>query len=77
MKKKIKQLDPNYIVRYENLLKNPKKIITDICEKFGLKPTIKTSQILKTVSKKNLNNNFLKKNYNIRKTLINQLENLN
>ena len=74
MKKKIKKLNPHFIVHYDDLLKDPEKTVLSLCDKLNLNLTKKTKTIIDTIDKKNLYKKKTNTKYNIRKELINTLK---
>ena len=73
MKNKVKELKPNYIINYEELLESPKNTVLNLCKNLNLDLTKKTANIIKSIDQKKLHKKKIKQPYNIRKELIDKL----
>ena len=74
-KKSIKKLKPNYLIKYEDLLLNPKTQLENVCQKFNFNFTKKTSTLIKLINNEKLYTNT-RLQYNIRESLIKDLSNI-
>lgn len=73
MKNKIKELNPNYIINYEELLESPKNTVLNLCKNLNLDLTKKTISIIKSIDQKKLHKKRTNPSYNIRKELLDKL----